>query len=51
LFVPNGHTGDQFNVTDNGRGLAQDTLFEIPEVGAQGGPPLPGFMEGPFGPN
>jgi len=51
LFVPNGHPGDQFSVADDGHGLAIDTLVEIPEVGANGGPPLPGFLEGPFGPH
>jgi cytochrome c peroxidase len=51
LFVPNGHPGDQFSVADDGSGLAMDTLVEIPAVGANGGPPLPGFLEGPFGPN
>jgi cytochrome c peroxidase len=52
LFVPNGHPpGDQSPVEDDGRGLATDTLVEIPEVGANGGLPLPGFLEGPFGPN
>jgi cytochrome c peroxidase len=50
LFVPNGHPGDHLSVSDNGRGLATDTLIEIPETGASGGPPLPGFLEGPFGP-
>jgi len=52
LFVPNGHPGDQSSVEDDGRGLATDILVEIPEVGANGGPPLPGFLdEGPFGSN
>lgn len=50
LFVPNGHRGNERFVVNNGRGLAMDEMLEIPEVGAQGGPPLPGFLEGPFGP-
>jgi hypothetical protein len=31
-------------------GLADDRLVEIPAVGAAGGAPLPGFLEGMFGP-
>jgi len=51
LFVPNGHSGDWNLVADmNGDGLADDVMFEIPAVGAAGGAPLPGFLEGPFGP-
>ena len=30
----------------NNDGLADDILLEIPAVGADGGPPLPGFLEG-----
>jgi hypothetical protein len=49
LFVPNGHAGDSRTVTDaNLDGLADDVLIEIPAVGAAGGPPLAGFLEGPF---
>ena len=52
LFVPNGHrVTDTGMVDDNGDGLADDLMFEIPAVGAAGGPPLPGFLEGPFGPD
>lgn len=52
LFVPNGHVGDHLNSADeNGDGLADDRTIEIPAVGADGGPPLPGFMEGPFAPS
>ncbi|MCX7898909.1 MAG: hypothetical protein N2444_02270, partial [Methylocystis sp.] len=50
LFVPNGHPGNERFVFGDRRGLAIDALLEIPEVGAQGGAPLPGFLEGPFGP-
>jgi cytochrome c peroxidase len=51
LFVPNGHPGDPSGVTDaNGDGLADDRMFVIPAVGAEGGAPLPGFLEGVFGP-
>ncbi len=50
LFVPNGHPGDHNGVTDDGSGRAVDDLIEIPAVGANGGPPLPGFLEGPFAP-
>ena len=34
----------------NGDGLADDIMVEIPAVGAGGGAPLPGFLEGVFGP-
>lgn len=51
LFVPNGHPGDSSSVQDrNGDDLADDAFVEIPAVGAAGGAPLPGFLEGPFGP-
>ena len=51
LFVPNGHPGDwTFTIDSNGDGLADDLMIEIPAVGAAGGPPLPGFLEGVFGP-
>jgi cytochrome c peroxidase len=51
LFVPNGHPGGPESTSDaNNDGLADDILVEIPEVGAGGGPPLPGFLEGEFGP-
>lgn len=47
LFVPNGHPGDEHVVVDsNGDGFADDVLVEIPAVGAAGGAPLPGFLEG-----
>jgi cytochrome c peroxidase len=52
LFVPNGHPGDPTGVTDeNGDGLADDRMVVIPAVGAEGGTPLPGFLEGIFGPS
>jgi len=51
LFVPNGHPGNSNSTIDaNGDGLADDLMVEIPAVGAQGGAPLPGFLEGVFGP-
>jgi cytochrome c peroxidase len=51
LFVPNGHPGNSNSTTDaNGDGLADDVLVEIPAIGAAGGNPLPGFLEGIFGP-
>jgi cytochrome c peroxidase len=50
LFVPNGHYGDESFVFDfNFDGLADDQYVEISAVGAAGGPPLPGFLEGVFG--
>ncbi len=51
LFVPNGHPGDQNMVERAGHGFAKDDLLEIPMTGAAGGPPLPGFLEGVFGPH
>lgn len=51
IFVPNGHAGDSVSTIDaNGDGKADDLMLEIPAVGAMGGSPLPGFLEGPFGP-
>ncbi len=48
LFVPNGHPGDESSVTAQ-NGQAVDDLFtiEIPATGRNGGPVLPGFLEGP----
>ncbi|WXH27070.1 hypothetical protein WA016_00981 [Myxococcus stipitatus] len=51
LFVPNGHVGDSTWLEDaTGDGFADDVMLEIPAVGAAGGAPLPGFLEGAFGP-
>jgi cytochrome c peroxidase len=51
IFVPNGHPGGTSDSIDaNGDGLADDVMVEIPAVGAAGGQPLPGFLEGVFGP-
>lgn len=49
LFVPNGHRGDHLSLRGHGR-EARDILVEIPAVGASGDQPLPGFLEGIFGP-
>ena len=47
LFVPIGHPGGRLSTTDaNNDGLAEDIMVEIPAVGAEGGSPLPGFLEG-----
>jgi cytochrome c peroxidase len=52
LFVPNGHPEDSSSPTDaDGDGLADDLMVEIPAVGAEGGAPLPGFLQGDFGPH
>jgi cytochrome c peroxidase len=48
IFVPNGHP-DGSGIDANGDHLADDVLVEIPAVGAAGGPPLPGFLQGVFG--
>lgn len=50
LFVPNGHPGDANFVELTANGFAKDKLLEIPMTGAGGGVPLPGFLEGLFGP-
>lgn len=51
LFVTNGHPGNSsWTIDANGDGLADDLMIEIPAVGAAGGPSLPGFFEGIFGP-
>ncbi|MBI3845214.1 MAG: cytochrome C peroxidase [Planctomycetes bacterium] len=50
IFVPNGHPGDSYWTSDtDGDGLADDVMVEIPAVGAAGGNPIPGFLEGVFG--
>jgi cytochrome c peroxidase len=52
IFVPNGHPGDSSLTMDaDGDGLADDLMVEIPAVGAAGGAPPPGFLEGVFGLN
>jgi len=51
LFVPNGHPGDSVSTIDaDSDGRADELMIEIPAVGAVGGPPLPGFLQGVFGP-
>jgi cytochrome c peroxidase len=51
IFVPNGHPGSSsWTIDANGDGLADDVMIEIPAVGATGGAPLPGFLQGIFGP-
>jgi hypothetical protein len=46
IFVPNGHPGGARQTKDaNEDGLADDKMLEIPEVGADGGPSLRGFLE------
>jgi cytochrome c peroxidase len=51
IFVPNGHPGDSDSTIDaDNNGLADDLMVEIPAVGAEGGDPLPGFLEDVFGP-
>jgi hypothetical protein len=51
ILVPNGHPGNEDATVDaDGDGRADDVLVPIPAVGAAGGAPLPGFLEGVFGP-
>ena len=45
LFIPNGHPGDQFSVTDDGSGKATDEYIELKAVGAAGGSPIMPFLE------
>jgi len=52
IFVPNGHPGDTRKTSDVDKdGKADDVMIEIPAVGAAGGSPIPGFLQGVFGPN
>jgi cytochrome c peroxidase len=52
LFVPNGHVGNTTSVADaDSNGIGDDILYEVPAVGAAGGAPIPGFLEGPFAPS
>ncbi|HEY5922141.1 MAG TPA: cytochrome c peroxidase, partial [Kofleriaceae bacterium] len=48
LFVPNGHRGTPSG-TCGPNPQAFDVMVEIPAVGAGGGDPIPGFLEGVFG--
>jgi cytochrome c peroxidase len=51
IFVPNGHPGDTTHTMDADHdGRADDVFIMIPAVGAAGGSPLPGFLQGVFGP-
>ena len=51
LFVPNGHIENETYLVDaDQNGRADDVMIEIPAVGAKGGPSVPGFLEGMFGP-
>ena len=49
LFVPNGTWHFTTTSDSDGDGLADDLMIEISAVGAAGGPPLPGFLDGVFG--
>ncbi|RJP72684.1 MAG: T9SS C-terminal target domain-containing protein, partial [Ignavibacteriales bacterium] len=44
LFIPNGHPGDQFSVTNDGSGKATDNLIELVAVGNSGGSPIVPFL-------
>jgi len=50
LFVPNGHRVNERRGERGRHGFAEDDMVEIPMTGVAGGPPLPGFLEGIFGP-
>lgn len=45
IFLPNGHTGNEFQVTRIQDGTAQDQILEIPAVGRNGGTPLRRFLQ------
>jgi hypothetical protein len=45
--VPNGHPGNSSATIDTD-GRANDLTIEVEAVGAAGGAPLPGFLEGLF---
>ncbi|MBO6575476.1 MAG: DUF11 domain-containing protein [Rhodothermales bacterium] len=47
IFVPNGHTGDEKHVIDDGTGQAVTDLLEVPAVGAFGYRSLPHILR-PF---
>jgi len=36
LLIPNGHTGDEIQVADDGTGRATDDFLEVPAVGSEG---------------
>jgi len=44
LFIPDGHPGDQFSVTNDGSGKATDNLIELAAVGSSGGSPIVPFL-------
>ena len=49
LFVPNGHVGNDKSVVGTPlTRYALDEYYEVTAVGANGGTPIPGFLEGPF---
>jgi cytochrome c peroxidase len=43
LFIPDGESGDTSSVATDANGTAVDDFFELPAVGAAGGPPLAPF--------
>lgn len=45
LFIPNGQTGDQFNVQVTASRTARDAMIELPAVGRGGGTPLSKFLQ------
>ncbi len=52
IRVPNGHPGNSdWTIDGDHDGRADDLMVTIPAVGAAGGSPLPGFLEGVFGPH
>jgi hypothetical protein len=52
IFIPNGHPGNSASTVDaNGDGLADDVMIEVPACGAGGDNPIPGFLQGIFGPS
>lgn len=45
LYIPNGHTGSDTTVFNDGFGRARDSLMLLPATGKNGGTPLKNFLE------
>ena len=45
IFIPNGHTGDQYSVINDGTGAATDQYVELPAAGRNGIKPPKNFLE------
>jgi hypothetical protein len=45
LLIPIGHKGNATQVTQGAAGRARDMMLKLPMTGAEGGNPLPNFLE------